>query len=90
MRSIVEELGTDRFPRLRVGVGRPRTDAARHVLTRFSSDERIEAEISVAQAAEALLDWLAGGDLERCMTRFHSRWNQGPDSPEARTEGQEE
>jgi len=77
MRSIVQELGTESFPRLRVGVGRPRTDAARHVLTRFSEDERELAERSVAEAAEALLDWLSSGDLERCMTRFHSRWNQG-------------
>jgi PTH1 family peptidyl-tRNA hydrolase len=77
MRSIRDELGTDRHPRLRIGVGRPKTDAARHVLTRFSQAERVEAEISVAEAAEATLDWLRSGDLEKCMTRYHSRWNQG-------------
>ena len=77
LQSIVEELGTDRFPRLRVGVGRPRTDAARHVLEALSERERTEAEITVAEAAEALAWWLAEGDLERCMTRFHSRWRQG-------------
>lgn len=76
MRSIIERLGTDRFPRVRVGVGRPTTDAARHVLERFAPAEREEIEISVAEAAEAIADWLATGDLEGCMTRFHSRWNQ--------------
>jgi PTH1 family peptidyl-tRNA hydrolase len=76
MESIVVELGSDRFPRLRVGVGRPRTDAARHVLSRFSAKELADAEISVAEASDALLDWLAHGDLEKTMTRFHSRWNQ--------------
>ena len=75
MRSIIEHLGTDRFPRLRVGIGRPGTDAARHVLSPFSDSERVEAEISVREAAEALLDWLTNGDLSACMTRFHSRWN---------------
>jgi hypothetical protein len=40
-------------------------------------DERTEIEISVAEATEAIEDWLASGDIERCMTRFHSRWNQG-------------
>ena len=79
LQSIVEELGTDRFPRLRVGVGRPRTDAARHVLERLSERERTEAEITVAEAAEALAWWLDEGDLERCMTRFHSRWKEGRD-----------
>jgi len=75
VRSIIDELGTDRFPRLRVGIGRPRTDAARHVLATFDESERVEIEISIAQASEALLDWLDSGDIERCMTRFHSRWN---------------
>ena len=77
MRSIIQALGTDRFPRLRVGIGRPRTDAARHVLEEFTERERPEIEISIAEASEAVLDWLLSGDIERCMTRFHSRWNQG-------------
>ena len=78
MRSIVDSLASDRFPRLRVGIGRARTDAARHVLERFADAEREEIAISVAQAAEALEAWLREGDLQGVMTRFHSRWNQGP------------
>ncbi|HPF14592.1 MAG: peptidyl-tRNA hydrolase [Planctomycetes bacterium] len=75
MRSIIEHLGTNRFPRLRVGIGSPGTDAVRHVLETFPTPQRVEAEISVQQAAEAILDWLQHGDFEKCMTRFHSRWN---------------
>ncbi len=77
MRSIVESLASDRFPRLRVGIGRAGTDAARHVLERFAEAEREEIAISVAEAAEAIEAWLREGDLSRVMTRFHSRWNQG-------------
>lgn len=76
MRSILDCLGSDRFPRLRVGIGRPRTDAARHVLAEFSSEERVEMDISVAEASEAVLHWLLEGDIEKCMTRFHSRWSR--------------
>ena len=38
MKSIVEELGSDAFPRLRVGIGRPpgHMDAADYVLQDFS------------------------------------------------------
>ena len=75
--SIIESLGTDRFPRLRVGIGRSRTDAARHVLARFEPAEREAIDAAVAEAAEALFAWLSGDELEACMTRFHSRWNQG-------------
>ena len=77
MRSIVASLGTDRFPRVRVGIGQARTDAARHVLERFSTAEMQDAEISVAEAADAIRAWLGGEDLEGVMTRFHSRWNPG-------------
>ncbi|MEW6072380.1 MAG: aminoacyl-tRNA hydrolase [Planctomycetota bacterium] len=77
MRSIIQSLGTDRFPRLRVGIGRGPTAAARHVLSRFRPDEEVEIQISIAEAAEAVLLFLRTGDIEACMTRFHSRWNQG-------------
>ncbi len=76
MKSIAEALGTDRFPRLRVGIGKPRTDAARYVLEPFSPSGRVEAEISVAQASDFCLDWIRGEELDRAMTRYHSRWNQ--------------
>jgi PTH1 family peptidyl-tRNA hydrolase len=74
MRSIVQFLGTDRFPRLRVGIGPARTDAARHVLERFKKEELPEIEISVVEAAEAISFWLADLDIDGTMTRFHSRW----------------
>ena len=77
MRSIIDSLGTDRFPRLRVGIGRPRTDAARHVLERFAPQEEEDIAISVAEAADALFFWLRTGDIDQCMARFHSRWTQG-------------
>jgi len=76
MRSIIEHLGTKAFPRLRVGIGSPGTDAVRHVLETFPAPQKVEAEISVRESAEACLDWLEHGDLEKCMTRFHSRWNR--------------
>jgi len=78
LQSILETLGTDRVLRLRVGIGRPRTDAARHVLERFAPEEREAIDGAVAEAAEAVFAWLRAGDIDRLMSRFHSRWNQGP------------
>ena len=86
MQSIVDHLGTDGFPRLRVGVGRPRTDAARSVLAPIPAPERAWFEIAVAEAAQALANWLDGEDLERVMTRFHSRPHQDA-SPSAKPLG---
>jgi PTH1 family peptidyl-tRNA hydrolase len=86
MRSIIDHLETDRFPRLRIGIGRPRTDAARHVLSTFSPEEREAIADLPARAAEAILFWLRTGDIERCMTRFHSRWipSAPPEDPAER------
>lgn len=78
LHSILDTLGTDRVPRLRVGIGRPRTDAARYVLERFAPEERAALDRAVAEAAEAAFAWLRSGDLDRLMSRFHSRWKQGP------------
>jgi PTH1 family peptidyl-tRNA hydrolase len=49
MKSVIGQLGTDQFARIRVGIGRPALDVAviDHVLTRFS-----KAELALAQAAE--------------------------------------
>lgn len=79
LQSILDTLGTDRVPRLRVGIGRPRTDAARYVLERFAPEEREALARAVAEAAEASFAWLHSGDLDRLMSRFHSRWKQGPE-----------
>lgn len=77
MRSLLSALDSDRFPRLRIGIGPANTDPARYVLDRFTPDQRAEIDVSIVQAAEAVQDWCRGGDIEGCMTRFHSRWNQG-------------
>jgi peptidyl-tRNA hydrolase, PTH1 family len=84
MRSLVNRLAAEfpdhpagEFSRLRIGIGAAGTDAARHVLERFSPKERTEIEIAVEEAADAVLDWLRTGDIDGCMARYHSRWNQG-------------
>lgn len=72
-KSIIGCLGTDEFPRLRVGVGRgdPRRDLADHVLARFDDDERDEVERAIARAADAVETFLAEG-IEAAMNR-HNR-----------------
>lgn len=71
-RSIVASLGTEEFPRLRVGVGRgdPRRDLADHVLARFDDDERSEVERAMARAADAVETFLAEG-IEAAMSRYN-------------------
>ena len=55
LKSIIERVGTQEFPRLRLGVGRgdARRDLADHVLSKFEPGERAELETFIARAADA-------------------------------------
>lgn len=65
LRSIIATIG-DRFPRLRVGVGRPDYDTIDHVLSPFSAAQARELPAIIAAAADGVELWLEEG-LERAM-----------------------
>jgi PTH1 family peptidyl-tRNA hydrolase len=58
LKSVIEALGTDGIPRLRVGIGRGR-EAIDHVLAPFEPEEQPAAERVIAGAAEGVLRWLS-------------------------------
>lgn len=74
IRSIIAELGTGMFPRLRIGVGRPPAgvDPAEFVLERFTAAERVAIDGAVARAAEAAAVAATEG-LEAAMNRYNVR-----------------
>ncbi|MSQ40050.1 MAG: aminoacyl-tRNA hydrolase, partial [Chloroflexi bacterium] len=70
--SITDELGTDKYPRLRVGIGDPRESgtAHQHVLGEFTAAERLRLpEVEVA-AGEAIELWARSG-LNKAATAFN-------------------
>ncbi|MFW6115725.1 MAG: aminoacyl-tRNA hydrolase [Chloroflexota bacterium] len=72
MRSIINQLGRQDFPRLRIGIGRPpgRMDPADYVLQDFSADEEELVEEALEQAAGAIEAWLVEG-IDEAMTRYN-------------------
>jgi len=71
LRNIQDQLGTDAYARLRIGVGQPAVgDAVDFVLSKFKPGERAAADAAVAAAAQAVLVWVKSG-LEVCMNRFN-------------------
>jgi PTH1 family peptidyl-tRNA hydrolase len=57
LKSIMEEIGTDEFSRLRIGIGRGRGEATGQVLGRFnSSEEQVLLDV-VRSAAACAIDW---------------------------------
>jgi PTH1 family peptidyl-tRNA hydrolase len=72
-KSVAEQLGTDQFPRLRVGVGGggPGQDLSGHVLGRFDPDERQAILEAVARAADAVEVFATQG-IDAVMNRFNA------------------
>ncbi|MGB0776191.1 MAG: aminoacyl-tRNA hydrolase [Akkermansiaceae bacterium] len=62
IKSIIAHLGSDRFPRLKVGIGNTtKNSMVGHVLGKFSTDEQNELENTLATAAEAVQLALSAG-----------------------------
>jgi PTH1 family peptidyl-tRNA hydrolase len=74
LKSIIESLGSDAIPRLRVGVGRgdPRRDLASHVLARVPADEAEVLREAAALAADAAEVFVASG-IHEAMNRYNNR-----------------
>jgi PTH1 family peptidyl-tRNA hydrolase len=74
LEDLIRHLGTQAFPRLRVGIGTPPPymDAADYVLGQFAEEERPLIEAAVDRAADAVRVWLEDG-IERAMNRFNAK-----------------
>ncbi|MFO1539466.1 MAG: aminoacyl-tRNA hydrolase, partial [Chloroflexota bacterium] len=70
LRSIIAEMGTQKFARLRVGIGAPSAGAVGHVLTRFAPSEADDLERVLRAASDAVRDWARDG-----TARAANRWN---------------
>ncbi len=70
MKSIIYQLQSDEFPRIRVGIGHPTGDLADYVLGHFSKDEQAEIEKAGKHAAQAV-EMIITDSVERAMNSFN-------------------
>ena len=78
LRSILEHLGTQDIPRLRVGIGSSDPgEATGHVLGRFAVDERPLVEQSLDRAVEAVR-FAQENDLPSAMNKFNTNIPTSP------------
>jgi peptidyl-tRNA hydrolase, PTH1 family len=71
LRSIIGELESEAFSRLRVGIGAPDGRFIDHVLTNFEPDERQRLEELLDAAADAVEAWAREG-TNKAATRFNA------------------
>ena len=81
LKSIAEHLGTEEYPRLRLGVGRgdARRDLADHVLATFDAEEATLANEMIARAADAAESFIES-DIESVMNTFNRKDDQTSDT----------
>ena len=73
LKNIIQHLGTDQFPRLRIGVGEkphPDYDLADWVLGKFQGEDKKAIDATVKRAADAVECILSEG-LDRAMGTFN-------------------
>ena len=71
LRSIIEELGTEKFSRLRVGIGDPVRNARDHVLSRFEPDEAQRLDELLDAAADGVEAWARDG-TSKAANRYNT------------------
>jgi peptidyl-tRNA hydrolase, PTH1 family len=74
IKSIIEHLGTNKFPRLRLGVGQPgpKVDPADYVLNNFTAAEQKALPDFINQALSCVHSWVTDG-VEQAMNSFNKR-----------------
>ena len=73
LKNIIQQLGTDQFPRLRLGVGEkphPDYDLADWVLGKFQGEDKKQIDAAVKKAADAIECILSQG-LDKGMNKFN-------------------
>ena len=74
IKNIIAHLGTEEFPRVRVGVGmKPaRMDLAKYVLSHFSSEEQVSMNIGFDHACE-VVSYILRGEIDKAMNDFNGK-----------------
>lgn len=73
MNSIIERLGTEDFPRLRIGIGRPpgKKEAADYVLQDFRKEELVLLPAILDGGVDAILTFINDG-IDQAMNQFNA------------------
>ncbi len=71
-KSLIQSLGTQAYPRIKIGIGRGE-ETIDHVLSTFTQNERPTVDSAVETTAQAVMDLINHGEpaLLHCLERYH-------------------
>lgn len=70
IKSIIQNLGGDKFPRVKVGVGQPKDNLVNHVLGKFSKEDREHIEKVIPVVSDAIVE-IVRNDAKESMNKFN-------------------
>ncbi|HHD2752819.1 TPA: aminoacyl-tRNA hydrolase [Clostridium perfringens] len=70
IKSIIQNLGGDKFPRVKVGVGQPKDNLVNHVLGKFSKEDREHVEKVIPVVSDAIAE-IVKNDAKESMNKFN-------------------
>lgn len=76
MKSMLKELQSNDFPRIRVGIGKPQNefDRINYVIGKIPTEEYVQLQEAAMTAAEAVVCYLENG-INTTMNRYNSKEN---------------
>ena len=74
LKSLIAHLGTEDFPRIRIGVGKvpPGTDMIGHVLGHLKGDDKKRVSDAISDVPEAVR-LIVSGDIDAAMNRYNGK-----------------
>ena len=70
MKSIIKNLASDEFPRVKIGIGSPKHGLVPHVLGKFEKEDRVLVDKAIEAASDALVTLIDEG-IEIAMTQYN-------------------
>ncbi len=70
IKSIINHLGTENFPRVKVGVGAAKRDLVRHVLGKFTDEEKEVLEQALKAARDSVFSIIENG-VDSAISEFN-------------------
>lgn len=73
IKSIIAHIGSNEFDRLKIGIGRPKTNISvvNHVLSKFDTEDRIVIDNIIVKVYEAVNYYVEVNDFEKTMRAYN-------------------
>jgi len=70
IQNIIDNLGSDKFKRLRIGIGEPKFNTIDFVLSKPSKEEQKNIDVAFKKSKDAILDYLKNG-FHHAMSKYN-------------------